>query len=432
MGFLKNLFARPPQEKEEPTDKKPVEMGLGEVLAWVKKTNSAKLEELESDAKAIWSELMNRFSALEKSVKALEKERFEPGDNTYAVFNMLKDGFVKRASKLLNRVPKDMVFTYKFLSESQVLMTSTLKDMMVMSPKQSYSLSNYFSKQISKVVSNIKEIRSGLERFDSFLKSDAQLIHLIEKLEDFLDGYSQEKSEFGELAKKSDELKEDLTRLEGEKKEKSAELGNLLKSDKWREAETFKDGISNLEDEMSGTSLRLKEELSAVKRPFKKMEHEASRIQLVPQKLASLKKFVKSPFKSFMENEENLKMLLGALEKSGSAINLKDRDQSKLKDFSNKVSNGELGKLKKRYEELAAKKAALDEKRSEIGHILDSKAQLERSIEEIEKRTKKTSEEIESNTQARDEAKKSLANAKKEIEDLVLEHLNKKIVIVNK
>jgi len=420
MGFFD--FLRKGENEKAAEAPRPVKMQIHEVPSWIDGQFSDRIADINAGAKLRCENLASAFSKIKDSVRELEKAKLENDEKKLAPVKMVKSLFVKRSYSLIGSiptVPERLGFSELegFRSASSKLLNSLKK----VSPKQAILISNFFKKEAGAVFEGIKEAETGLESLDSFMKNEAVIKKTVQDVRTIVSEEARVERQLNFLVKKEEEAGLKLKSTKKAKKDRMAELDSLLESNEWKAMESMKKETEELRERASRLKSQIVQELSAVNRPLKKLEHATGPIS--GEDAAFLNDFLKSPFDSFIKNsnESMLKKNIELLNRmvSSRSIMLKQKDHEKLLDFTRKLES----KMPAMKENYAKFKAQISKKTGEMERefpgLLVKKRTLESEIGAAEKEESRLTSELSELGKSRESIKKEIEASKKRLAELV-------------
>lgn len=426
MGFLdifrKDKKISEPQEEEERTEEQV--LATDEILEWMDREFKKKLDRAGSRANEIQKNVMDGFSRLRDSVGVLEKASFEKQDRRYAAVNMVKDSFVKRTQSLINNVRgiQDNM-NYIMLKNFHSNASRVVNELKNLSPKQMIMISNYFKKECSDVISKMRWVEENVKSLGNFLDSDARVMRMVQDVGTSVEKQGKWLGELKSIEKRGLELQGKLRDLKSFRIEKESELKELLKSREWKELEGTRKEIEGIRKEMSDIENRVNEEISSVKRPFKKLKH-------VLGAEMKAKSFPDNPFRELVikDRENWLRSILDSIRNSSESgeITLKPRERERVLDLMKRLES-EIPGFKERYMKLAdsikekEKKSKTDaiKKRDSLEYVIKNSIERILSLE-------KEADVIQND---KERIKGDLIEEKKKAERLILESGGRKVRI---
>ena len=272
MGFLGSIFKKP--EPKLAVNLQKIEVKLSDLPSWIKETNSQKISSVKSELSGLWSDLLDQIAQLKVFVKELESAAFEKNDKTYAVVNMTKDLFVKKYSAL-NKIPKPLGETFYEIENSYKMATSSISEINQANAKQVYIISTYFRKESDQVVKTMKTMGQILSVFSKKLNSEGTILFVLDEISIKSGEIKGLEKEVADTEKELLEKSEIIKNLGSELISEKNNLNTILSDKKWGEIEESKKELNGIESEISKLSYSLSEDFSSIKRPLKKILHEA-------------------------------------------------------------------------------------------------------------------------------------------------------------
>lgn len=418
MGFFDFLKGKE-EVPEQPQDIGSVE--LANVKERVEQNISENLLKERERAKELYSKIKEKFREVKKLNNELSGKNFKSGQRMDAPVNMIKDNYVKKTLSFLNNIPAVDNFEYSEITDFCSGTENILKDLRNIPPRQVVMLSKYFKGETSKIVKILKEIEDMKKEMKSVLDGKALWIggEVNSKINSIFE--MQRRSE--DLKKQENTLLEKIKEKEKEVLEREKELREFASSKELKDFEGLSSEIKDLESEKSKIENEIREELSGVKRPLKKLEYSLKQ----EGGKDSLSKVSHSPMKSlFMEQGDSL--LKEALVKLRE-LRLKDNEKERVEELITKIENGYISKLRDRYmwleNEIREKKG-----KEESSKVPDKKLSKERETENLKKQILEFEREREKIAINRKETSKSIEDGKKELEDTIRKEINVNLNII--
>lgn len=368
---------------------------LDDVMKTVESEISDRLtDELKKVAK-LYGKINHGLAEARKHASELEKKKFEAGDKTYAVVNMTKDNYVKKANSLISGSPRINNFNYE---ETSAFCTGTkkiLNDLLNIPPKQAILLTRYFKKESSKMITVLKETDVAFMEMETLLNSS---------MLGFYSAANKNMVDIWQLVYRSEDLAGQAEKISGRIKAAKAELaerekeaGAFASGEEGRKHSGMVEEIKKLEAERTELGNIISDRLSAIKRPLKKLEHAAAN-EGGKDKASLYSRISHSPMKVLMQ-EQGDALLMEALEKLRD-IGLKDEERERVEELMKKIELGYISELTDKYKwletELAEKrkefeKSAFPEKNKKHEREIEN---LRRGISELEKEAGKVSKSM--------------------------------------
>lgn len=415
-GFLKKGKRPAPEATLASNASDAGDVPLADVMAAVVASREKWLAEERKRVKALYGKILDELASVRKLAESLGKEKFEADDKTYAVVNMLKDNYTKKASSLLSNPPRINDYNYEEIAGFSASVKKTLAELLNIPPKQAVLLTRYFKKDASKIIFRLKEADVAHMELSSLLNGSDLLLY--SKIDNGV-------RTLGELAAKVLDFDASLNGLAGRMEGKQEELGEkkqhageLLESEESRNHNSLEAEIKLMETERDSLAAKLGDELSPLKRPAKKLEHSLANDAKAKEKKELYSKVAHSPLKVMLsDGDAAIADVLARLRET----NLKDEDREHVEELTKKVELGYLAELADKYKwlenEIAdrkaqlekspfpAKKAADDRELGSLGHEL---AGMKREHERL--------------SRARAEAMEKARAEKRRLEDLIERH----------
>lgn len=433
MGFL-NFFKREKEKPEirEEAFKKPIESKAEEMPEKIKETVNERLVKVNQDTNKIYEQILDGFQSIRKSNKRLELSSFEKHDKTYASVNMIKDTWVKRVYSSLDSISLISSIDYQELRDFHSNSQRVLNEIRKMTPKQIYLLSTYFKKESLQVIADIKLVDKRLDDLKKFLDNEGKVMWLLNEVNSKTDDYLKTKEKLDDLFKKESDIKKQIKELERIAAKTSSDLQDFLKSSQWKDLEKEQEEIETLSRKESELKYQITEELSAIKRPLKKLEHAA---YFSKDQRAVLEKFIHSPMKTLFEHgESKLGEILLNMKKmtEEGKIQLKESEIEKIEEITQKIESGSFSNSKHEYENMTREiKNKKQDMEKEQPDMIKRKEGIEKEKEFTEQDMERLKKELEEIVRNQERIKNELLEKKTYLENLILKELGEKFIIKN-
>ncbi len=417
MGILGNLFKKNPQQAVDLKQEK-IELSPEAIVNWLLETNKQRIISVSKELSEVWSEMINQIYSLQSAISLLEKAKFEPNDRMYAPINMIKDRFINK-SKLLNKVPRSIPESFSDIKSTHLETSKLISEIKEADIKQAHVISVYFKKETENIIKALKNIDKALGDFDKKLKSDGDILEMVEFVNKKAVSIKQMERDVENKETEMIDAKKQIEKAKNELEKQKAELGKIEGDSRWSEIKKIGDEIDKIEDQMAKISYSVKEDISSVKRPIKKILHDAQ-----------------SQIKTELpEDIENLDMIYSTFNMvdnvlSKSKIDLKGTELEKLNHVRNKIKSGEFEESKKKFHSLGLKRKDLGVNRAKIGNIEALKKQKEQEIKNTEVLLEKLVSEEDTLKKEELKSKEEIGKLKEEIKKIVLEKLNVQLKII--
>ncbi len=433
MGFLN--FLRKGEEKKPSAgiELPSVEVKLSGLSEWLGQELSEKTSSARKRSEELQERIVKGFQQVGVSARKLGKSEFEAKDKTYAAVNSVKDTFAKRTQSLSGKCPSPVLDSYSGMREFRKRIAVLLKELMNISPRQGMVLSNYFRKDSSSIMKEIKNINSITEELQRFLDYEGKSLFLMEEAERISREISERLESLSGLEKRHKEIRLEIRGLKESLSGKEKNLNVISKDSRWEGLEKAKKDKETLENRARDLKFRIGEELSSAKRPLKKYLH-LKRDELSREERNFLERFVKSPLKTIMSGEgtgklkSHLLILKGMLDRG---INLKDKEVEKLKGLINRMESGEISKMMEEYEgalkETEEKGKAIDK---DFSGLSGERKQAEAGINETKNDIEKLEKELRETGDNAKNLKEDMGKDREKLETLIYENINRKVNIL--
>lgn len=424
MGFFD--FLRGGKEEDDGPGREPEDIGPVEILKLrevISARMSGDLGEEKAKAKEKHGEIMTHLEKVRELGNDLLKEKFKSGQKHDAPVNMIKDNYAKRAVSVVDGVPYVGEFSHAELSSFCSELERRLGGIENIPQREAMTLSKFFKDGMSKIVREMKKIEEKRSEMLSIIQEKALLVEgeNEKRTKKLLEMFRKRRDLEGQEAV----LKEKIGDMEKETEQKKRELNDFLKSAGYKDYLRLGKEINRLSEEKEQARCELRREMSAVKRPLKKLVHSLKGGN-EKESIARLSGLSKSPLKTLLEGGDSV--LSEALEKM-KEVDVKGKQEEKIEELRKKVGLGYTSKLidKCRYtdseiEDLRKKmenSAALRKEESMKGEIRN----LEKMVEEYKKEAGK----IEEN---RKETESEMKREREELESFLAEKAGLKTEIL--
>ncbi|MCX6817600.1 MAG: hypothetical protein NTU57_01960 [Candidatus Aenigmarchaeota archaeon] len=389
------------------------EVALADVMAAIIASREKWLAEERKRAKTLHGKILDEFASVRKLAESLGKEKFEADDKTYAVVNMLKDNYTKKASSLLSNPPRINDYNYEEIAGFSASVKKTLAELLNIPPKQAVLLTRYFKKDASKIILRLKEADVAHMELSSLLNGSD--LHLYSRIDAGV-------RTVGEMAAKVMDFDASLNGLGGRMEGKQEELGGkkqnasaFLESEESRNHHALENEIKRMEGERDSLAGKLGDELSPLKRPAKKLEHSLANDAKAKEKKELYSKIAHSPLKVMLsDGDAAIADVLARLRET----NLKDEDKEHVEELTKKIELGYLSELADKYKwlenEIADKKAQLDK-----SPFPEKRMKNEREVDSAGHELAEMKREHERLSRARSEAMEKARAEKRRLEELI-------------
>lgn len=418
MGFFDFLKGKE-EFPEEPRDIGQVE--LGNVKDKVEEAISGDISKERERVRELYSRIKEDFREVKKLNSELSGKEFKSGQRVDAPVNMIKDNYVRKTLSLLSNVPEVSGFEHREITDFCSGTGKILKNLRDIPSKQAVLLLRYFKGETSRIIKTLKEIEERRKEMESLLKGKSlwlegeigsgvdRILGMIKRSED--------------LEKQEEKLREKIKEKEREWKEKEKELKEFVSGEEFRVFEGLGSEIQRLEKERTEIANELREELSGVKRPLKKLEYTLKQ----EGGKSALSRVAHSPMKTLF-HEQGDSLLMEALVRLRE-LNLKDNEKERVEELIKKVELGYLSKLKDRHKFL---ESGIREKRGkeEKSDVLDRKNGMEREIGNLKREVLDHEKEREKIAKNREEASEGIEKEKRELEETLKKEINIKLNII--
>ena len=430
------LFDRFKKKQESEKIEEAIEnVKISELAQWL--VDNLNLEILQKKSKDFYEDIIVSFNQLIDLNEILSKAEFEIKDKSYVAVNMTKDGFVKKANSVINSInfsktiDQSKIF-YEFMDDFHSSVNKSLKEIQSLTPKQAILISRYFRKDAAPVMEKLKDIEKTIKNLSEFLKNEGKGMKII-------DNMKQKTNEYHDLINALDSLEKKKTEktLNAEKIEKSeieTKISNFKKNPEWIEFEALRKELKSDEEKASDIEYNIKEQLSAVSKPLKKMEYVLER-EIINSDFPTslLKDFLYKPLESFIaeDGDASLNKLIENLNKmiGDKKIVIKSKEIQKIKELK-KAANMQLKELRSIYRDIKNKNKERENKINKYADLVEKISELNKHLEAEREESQNLKQELVEISKKISEIKDNITNIKNEIESTLLNEIGKKIELV--
>jgi hypothetical protein len=394
------------------------------------KNLSDEMSEARKKITGILGDLSDSFRHISESAERLGHSTFFGNDRLHTSANMLKDGFVKKTLSVSEQF-HDLTshsLDRDSLMELHDRIRSGLKEVKKTTPKQAVFLSRYFKKDSGQVVDNIKKAEENLDSLKGFIDSGSVAPGFSDRISGMISEIKQLKARSAEGKKETEEMKDRVVYLKKLKQEKEDEYLELLRSREWKKIKSSEKDLSEIREDSVRLEMDIRNELSALRRPMKKLEYSMKS----KSGKETLKRFLSEPFETYImaNGKESLMDIIKSLSDAviSGEISLKDSDKDRITHF-----------MKKGEKDLSEIRSSLLERREEIadirkkiGHgaaLMKKKEDLEEGVKNHTNEMRSVEESIKKSLSEMEDMDQEMEKRKKEIEQLIIEKTGKMIRI---
>ncbi len=400
------------------------DIGLDDVMKTLEGRMADKLAAETKKAEKLYFKISEGLAEAKKHAAGLEKQSFEPGDKTYAMVNMTKDNYVKKANSLIAGLPKIGRMNYAEIAAFSGGARKILNELLNIQPKQAILLTRYFKKESSRVIMALKEADIACREMESLLQGSALGLYssASETIADIAD--LMRRSE--DLGGRAQGMGEKIAARKVELETRHGDHKAFLAGEESVKHRTLDDELKMRERERTELGNKLNDELSGLKRPVKKLEHAAAKDAKDKEKLALYSRLSHSPLKVMLnEGDSAIAEALVKLREIG----LKDEDREHVEELAKKVELGYLSELADKYKwleaEIAERKAQLEK-----SSFPESDKKHARDIEDLKREIAELEKELEKAKENRTEVSKKLKDGKRRLEDSLFKQAGLKLNII--
>ncbi|MBL7206333.1 MAG: hypothetical protein ISS36_01900 [Candidatus Aenigmarchaeota archaeon] len=402
-------------EEPKPISVQTVRLQLTELDNWLDKELSQSIEEIKSKAKESYDSIKESVLEMKTPIGNLRNAEFG-NKKEFAMVNMAKDGFVKKANNVLTGFPSLKTIDYRSLKEFYEKSASLVADLKNIPPKQSILTRKYFPRETAEIINSLKLVDKNLTSLNIFLSEDAKIWNKKEILENKLEKQKEFEIRIKKMENEKIILEEKIKSLDKELLKNQTGLKDIEESREYKKYQEMK--IHNNETKLKMESIKnnLIVEITSIRRPLKKIRHD--------HKNSLLDQAISRPFSIIIENRED--DLIDILRELMGKESLKEKEKSKLNKFIEKIP--EIRESKKEYFEL---KEIRNQKKDEL-KTMDMTGKVKDASEKINKVNGQRDdtgidfEELNGQIQKTNE---SLLKNKKRIEELASDLTDKKVNI---
>ncbi|MBU0898676.1 MAG: hypothetical protein KKB03_00745 [Nanoarchaeota archaeon] len=402
-------------------------INMNELSSWL--AERMDIEHLQEISKKFYEDIISSFYELKELSERLEKAEFESGDNRYIAANMTKDTFVKKAVSVINslnfsKTVEQSKISYRFIKDFHSKISRPLKEIHTLTPKQVILISTYFKTEARPAMNKLKELDDKIKDLNRFLDSEGKRMQIIDDVESKTNEYKKIVNMINSLEHKKTEKTNRISEIE--KTDTETKISQMKQTEKWIEFETLEKEIKTNEEKSKDIEYNIKEQLSVLAKPLKKIDYLISKSLLdsfSEQKLLS--DFLYRPFETFISEDNNsLKKLLDCLDNAvnDNKISIKEKDKQKIKDL-NKAVDIQLKELKSIYFDV---KEQIEKKRSKIENyrnLIEDKHGLDGQLNKEREETTQLKQEIKIINDEISVSNESISKMKNDIENSLLDEI---------
>lgn len=414
MGFLDRFRKGEPDETEE---REIIEKNipLENIYEDVDKMLSENVKSSVGRAEKSRDEIFDGYNIIKDAAKKMESTYFEKKDKTYTRINMIKDTWLKKLLLNVDKPPKmdkiNLEALKGFISDVNVFIGSvTMTD-----PRQNYILSNYFKKDMKRIVSALSDMRKNVETLEGLIR-DGEPIRISGDMEKLVNDMISAKSEKKEKEIKIAKIGKQIEEMEALTKEREKNIEDMKNGVEMSRLISLERSIKDLEKEASEIKIRLSEELSIMNRPLKKIKYSSD-----DSESRIIGEYLSSPVDSCLASggEGKVENIIRIVSKyaDDKDIGISEKDAKKIATFAEKIKNGDIKKTKERLKDILK---TLDDMRREIKgleKVRKRKASVENDLETIKAETERIKRDFKRNDNELLEISKRIDKIKKELLD---------------
>jgi predicted nuclease with TOPRIM domain len=430
-GFLKK---KKPEHAEE---LETIEVGLEELREWFDQSMADLIRDKRKESEERYNRVVEHIDHIKQGLVKLDRARITSSERVHIASNMIKESFVKKnynvVTSLVSFTQQGFRPEYQYFWEFHQKGLQAMKDLKDSTPKQTILLSRYFKRESGELVDSIKKAEDALKEFGEYLKLDSGAFGIKERIRRMVSESESIMEEESRLDSRARDLKSEIERSRERKAALEKEYLDLLKSKDWNKVNKLEDEIKQEKEKLSNSEVRIVTELSSVRRPLKKIEHDLARFgKLSPIQKNTLRDFIRDPLKSIVSGsgEKDLLKTLKSIKKQidSNKVDLKDREQLQVDDLLERL-DADIPGLKSDYLEL---KSSLEEKETRFKQLSDlsrTKQGLENEIGRIGEESGRLEQDLREVSGKRSGIRDRLKEKAREIETVILEEAQKKVSI---
>ncbi|MHA2069934.1 MAG: hypothetical protein ACXABY_36685, partial [Candidatus Thorarchaeota archaeon] len=253
------------------------ELGLDEVSAWFDQEFGERVAQVKKDLDSMRGNLAASFMEVRDSARSLEDSVFDGKERIHSAANMIKGSFAKRIYGQINEFEKasrEVSPGFSPMNEFCSRTEKVVKDIRSASPKEVMLISRYFRKESDALTSRIKSAEDQLRGFREYLDSKGSMLGVSESLGKLL-GKNQELEDVRKsLGKKIQSAEKRKQELKKEKKGLEKNLEGFLSGEEWKSFQESRESLKKSRQDLLSVENQILNELSVVRRPFKKLNYE--------------------------------------------------------------------------------------------------------------------------------------------------------------
>lgn len=432
MGFLDFL-----KKKEEPAEESPQEEPVNEKVSYqdlgdrVGELTSEGMEKEKEELSSLHKKLKDHLEKIKELNRFLEAKSFEKQDRMFAAVNSIKDNYVKKTYSLIGSVPDVKGYGYDEIAPFSKQVTNVINQLKRTDAKQSVLLSRYFKHETGQIIKTLKSAEEALGEMKGVMGKGSMILfekRFGDKTKEIEDLRSQIKREREE----SEQMRKKISELERKVREKKDGLDRFLKSPVYNRMVSLEGDIREAEERKESKENIIRQSLSEIKRPMKKIEYHLKREGVPKEVVESFDRFLHSPTKTFL-SEGGDSLLRKVLEKteelvSSGKVSLKDTDMDHLSEILEKSKQGIFAEHKREYDDIVRELKDL-RKETESSPVSEEKHKKEIEIKSLEKSLEEREKSLEDQERSIENLNGETESRKKELEKLILESLNRKMEI---
>ncbi len=418
MGLL-DLFRRKAAEQEkaaESPDTRTYEIPVESLPGWLREQSSHELERAYSEAAEAARRIEQAFESIRSNSAHFGKARLQGTGREANAANMIKDSFVKAASKL-SSPPQISVSSYSGILDYHSKASEALSGLLT--PKQAFVLNNYFREKSTTLVGHIKQAHNMLDSLAKVSQSKLKHVEDAEKQaaeilrnKGKLEGMKEEK---GELEAETEALKQKLDAAKRAMKEaeNSPEMSALQRLAKELEA------CKARKQEIADTIRQL-----PAKKALRKTQYSAEKAHsLSHHELSVLREFIREPL-CVLNNNRIAELLAVIIRKAMETTQEKEDIEKLLAKLQGEVPRlvNEYDSLEKRIAQIRSETSGSPVQKN-LERLHEEAASLETLIVTKTHRLQKLAERLAI-------AEKELAESKASLAEYILANFGKNVVLV--
>jgi chromosome segregation protein len=409
------------------------ELDLAGVSPWFDQEFGGRVAQAKKSMESMHSNLTKSFMEVRDSARSLEDSVFDGKERIHSAANMIKGSFAKRIYGQINEFEKFSRGVSPGFSPMNEFCSNTeriIKDIRSASPKEVMLISRYFRRESDALTARIKSAEDQLKGLREYMDSGGAILGVSESLEKLLRKNRGLEENLKSLDGKIKSTEKRRGELKKEKKDLEGRLEEFLSGEEWTSFQKNREGLKREREELLGVENQLLNELSVVRRPFKKLNYEYGEDLSVLHRKC-LGEYLESPLGALL-SDQGMERLRGLLEsliellKQG-RISLKEREKEKVESLLERI-DPDLSGLRERYMELERGIRNRGGTEKESG-LVSEKESIQELINGNVREAEELGIELGYSLKERERLEESVDRNKREIERLILENTEKRVKI---